>query len=345
MDNLHPAHFLAAASLMILTTTQASFGTTVDFDWATVGNTGNAADFNGFGSVSYEYNISTTEVTNAQYTLFLNKVAATDPFGLYNTQMEDNFGGISRSGTPGNFTYTAQIGRENNPVTFVSWFDSIRFINWLHNGQANGDTETGVYTLLGGTPTPSNADTIVRDTGAKYFLPSADEWYKSAYHDSTSGMAGNYFLFATGSDSVPISDQPGDNPSAVNYRNDDGLANGFNDGFAITGSTDGPGATNSNPFSDVGAYIDAESPYGTFDQNGNVWEWNETSGGNSTRGFGGGSWNSPGVNLQSTIFLFSNNPTSENFNTGFRIASLVPEPASILLISLGAPLLLRRWQL
>ena len=43
------------------------------------------------------------------------------------------------------------------PVVLVSFYDSIRFANWLHNGQGSGDTETG-YTLLGGTATPSNGD-------------------------------------------------------------------------------------------------------------------------------------------------------------------------------------------
>ncbi len=47
----------------------------VTFDWATVGNPGNAADplnsgtIPGIGSVAYEYSIAKHEVTNAQYAL------------------------------------------------------------------------------------------------------------------------------------------------------------------------------------------------------------------------------------------------------------------------------------
>ena len=41
-------------------------------------------------------------------------------------------------------------------MNYVTWYDTIRFANWLNNGQGTGDTETGAYTLLGGTPTPSN---------------------------------------------------------------------------------------------------------------------------------------------------------------------------------------------
>lgn len=40
----------------------------VTFTWATIGNAGNAADpSTGYGAVSYDYRIATTEVTNAQY--------------------------------------------------------------------------------------------------------------------------------------------------------------------------------------------------------------------------------------------------------------------------------------
>lgn len=74
----------------------------VTFDWATVDNAGNAADDTGYGSVDYNYRISKHEVTNAQYTIFLNAVAATDPFSLYNFSMGNNpRGGITRSGSPG----------------------------------------------------------------------------------------------------------------------------------------------------------------------------------------------------------------------------------------------------
>ena len=92
-------------------------------------------------------------MTNAQYAEFLNAKAATDPLGLYNTSMgsDATFGGITRSGVSGSYTYTAKLGFENKPVIYVSFYDALRFSNWLNNGQGSGDTETGAYTLLGGT--------------------------------------------------------------------------------------------------------------------------------------------------------------------------------------------------
>ena len=151
-----------------------------------VGNPGNRADALTnylYGGVSYNYRIGTTEVTNAQYAEFLNAKAVSDPLGLYNTNMGSNArGGITRSGSDGSYTYAPKTNMGNKPVNYVSWYDAIRFANWLHNGQGTGDTETGAYTLLGGTPTPTNGLSITRNAGATWFLTSEDEWYKAAYY-------------------------------------------------------------------------------------------------------------------------------------------------------------------
>ena len=86
-------------------------------------------------------------------------------------------------------------------MNYVTWYDAIRFANWLHNGQGSGDTETGAYTLLGNaTPTPSNGPSITRNPGATWFLPSENEWYKAAYHNPA---ANSYSLYPTSSHTVP----------------------------------------------------------------------------------------------------------------------------------------------
>ena len=82
------------------------------------------------------------------------------------------------------------------------------------------------------------------------------------------------------------------------------------------------------------------SPYGTMGQGANVWEWNESAlvGTNispsENRGIRGGFWNDSENDLRST----SRNgldPTFEQFNIGFRVAS-VPEPSTYVLVLLGA---------
>jgi hypothetical protein len=164
-----------------------------------IGNPGNAADpATSRGSVGYLYSIGTTEVTNAQYAAFLNAKAASDPFNLYNTGMGGTFGGITRSGSAGSFTYSTIAGRENNPVNFVSFWDTTRFANWLNNGQGNGDTETGAYTL-GGVTNPVSSS-VTRNAGALWVVPTKNEWYKAAYFQpvSAGGPASNYWLHPTG---------------------------------------------------------------------------------------------------------------------------------------------------
>jgi formylglycine-generating enzyme required for sulfatase activity len=288
----------------------------VSITWTLVGDPGNAADTPSTncyaancGSVSYEYYISTYEVTNAQYAEFLNLKAAADPLGLYYTGMgSDAQGGITRSGSSGSYIYAVKPGFDDKPVNFVSFYDSLRFTNWLNNGQGSADTETGAYTLLGGTATPSNGLTVTRNLGANVFLPSENEWYKAAYYD---GVSATYFDYATGTDVAPVCAAP------------TGTANRANCGGVVNAATD------------VGAYTGSPSPYGTFDQAGNVWEWNEqiVSGG-SSRGVRGGSWNSSASALAASG-PSANFPHNETVNFGFRVASLVPEPGTSLLVMTG----------
>ena len=75
-------------------------------EFVTVGDPGNEGDWTnstGYGRVDHAYGIGKYEVTAGQYTEFLNAVAKTDPYGLYNTCMwYDDYGcKIQRSGETG----------------------------------------------------------------------------------------------------------------------------------------------------------------------------------------------------------------------------------------------------
>jgi len=290
----------------------------VDIDWVTVGNPGNANDTTGYGGVSEVYRISTYEVTAGQYTEFLNAKAASDPHGLYNSYMWSSGHGckIEQSGSSGSYTYSVASDWANRPVNHVSWYDSLRFANWLHNGQGTGDTEDGAYDM-------SLGDSVVRKPGAQVWLPSENEWYKAAYHKND-GVTGNYFVYPTGSDSVPSNDLINPDP-------------GNNATFYDSGYTIG------SPYyrTEVGAHENSDSPYGTFDQGGNVWEWNETLILSSGRGFRGGSYyRYTGYGLRSSGRDLDH-PYVESSHLGFRVAS-VPEPATFSLLALGTLALRRR---
>ena len=312
----------------VLVATVATNARAVTIPTVPVGNLGNAADpltGNLYGSVSYDYRIGTTEVTNAQYAEFLNFKAASDPLALYNTNMGSSArGGITRSGVSGSFTYSTKTNMGDKPVNFVSWYDAIRFANWLHNGQGAGDTETGAYTILGGTATPSNGLSITRNAGATWFLTSEDEWYKSAYHQPSAqgGDSDDYWLYPTASNSAPTvatANSVGDisNPGAnvANYLSGADW-NSQNGNVTTVGSA--------GPLSD--------SFYGTADQGGNVWEWNEALISGSFRGLRGGSFLISADSLRSS-FRFYYDPRESN-NVGFRVAT-VPEPSTLLLGALG----------
>jgi hypothetical protein len=146
-------------------------------------------------------------------------------------------------------------------VNYVSYWDSCRFANWLSNGQPTGaqgagTTETGAYTL--GGYNGDDGRTIQRNANWKWAVTSEDEWYKAAYHKND-GVTGNYFDYPTSSDTAPGRDMADVSGNNANY---------------YTGS--GPIPIDSPYYTTVaGEFQNSDSPYGTFDQGGNVWEWNE----------------------------------------------------------------------
>ncbi len=284
----------------------------VTIDWVGVGGTGNTCDTQSqgcFGAVAYDYQVSKYEVTNAQYTEFLNAVADTDTNALYNVNMDsDANGGITQSGSSGSFSYSVKIGFAGKPVNFVSFYDSLRFANWLENGQLTGaqdntTTEDGAYTI---TASGIAANSITRNAGATIFLTNEDEWHKAAYYDA---VATSYFDYPAASDGPTTCTAP---TAAANSAN-------CNMRFAIT--------------TDVGSYPGSSSPNGTFDQGGNVYEWNEAIFSGSRRGLRGGASFGDQALLAASDWT-DNFPTSEGDFMGFRVASL-PEPAAGLLVLTG----------
>jgi formylglycine-generating enzyme len=304
-----------------------------------VGDAGNANDPTTggiYGEVSYAYRIGATEVTVGQYASFLNAVAISDTYGLYNPSMatDVSVAGIARTGSPGNYAYSV-LGSENHPVTYVSWGDAARFANWMTNGQPTGlqdvsTTEDGAY-LLNGETSQTALSRISRNANATWVIPSEKEWYKAAYHQpaSSGGDLDGYWAYPTRSNSEPKSDQPPGEPSistnVANFSQDDSLANGFNDGYAVTGSTTFD--ANQNYLTNAGAYAFAKSHYGTYDQGGNVDEWTEATA-FGYRFLRGGSWVSDSLFTTSSFRFISG--AGQGPGIGFRVA-LVPEPSTSIL--------------
>ena len=249
-----------------------------------------------FGQVDYPYRIGKYEVTNGQYAEFLNAKASSDPFGLYDPSMRTGAGGIDRIGSEGSFTYSATPGRENMPVYVPTIDSAMRFANWMNNGQGNGDTETGAYTLADA----SSGVAAPRNPGARIFLPSNDEWYKAAYWDPNP-LGSPWYDYPLGTSTPPVCALPGSTPNTANCG-------------GVVGD-----------LTPVGSYTNSPGPYGTFDQSGNASEWNETVflfHGNLSQGGRGGSA------FRHDRYLISG-------SAGFRLAAVIPEPDTGLLLGLG----------
>ena len=290
-------------------------------DWTLVDSPGNPAQgptvrthadgtFDGTGAVDYEFYIGTHEVTNAEYVEFLNAVASEDPNGLFHPSMQSfSSGGISRSGSPGSYAYEIRGDRGDWPVNFVSFLDAVRFANWLTNGKPSGaqtaeTTEDGMYNL---TVPPSV--TLARDETAwengGVAVPTLDEWFKAAFYDPDSNR---YFFYATGTDQDPDAIGPNSsNPNSANYG-----------GFSNVGVP-----------TPVGGYSSANSPFGTFDQSGNVEEYTEDltevgAGNDLSARIMGGYFNGIEAEQVGAWRRLVQPVTLEEGRDGFRLARLLP---------------------
>lgn len=321
--------------------------------YVTVGNPGNSDDVHGdgFGGVPYTYQISEYEVTAGEYATFLNAVDPTgaNPNNVYSSLMDTDNYGCQITWNDGSSTYDfsgrpsgGESDWTNRPVNYVSWYDAARYTNWL----TAGNTATGVYSIDSSDPDPNNWSVSMMEHqlaavtyGTAYFIPTEDEWYKAAYYDPS----GVYYNYPTGSDTLP------------GYVNSGNLSGG---GIFVEGGTD-PGnyATYVGAFgmdgvgpdyyrTNVGEWENSASPWGTFDQGGNVREWNETDifGDGTRRGCRGGFFAATPEQLHA-VFRMHNPTATERADLGFRVASLtaVPEPASFVLLTLaGLEIIARR---
>ncbi|MDD5064096.1 MAG: SUMF1/EgtB/PvdO family nonheme iron enzyme [Phycisphaerae bacterium] len=287
----------------------------IDIDFVTIGNPGNPGDTRvptpeygatlanpyGCGAVSYNYRIGKYEVTNAQWNAFT--AAAGAPTGNLSNAYDQS----------------AYFTGAQQPTNRVSWYEAAQFCNWL----TSGDKSLGAYQFSGDNTNPGDFLGIDRTAaqatyGTVYVIPTETEWYKAAYHKND-GVTGNYWLYATQVqwDNTPsnalINPDPGNN---ANFY--------LHSGYTV-GSPD--------YLTNVGEFENSDSAYGTFDQSGNVWEWNETLVDGPSRGCRGGGYdyglgglNSGGRGWQ--------DPANEAVAVGFRIAE-IPEPCSLVLLSLG----------
>ncbi len=230
---------------------------------------------------------------------------------------------IDKANSLGGLGITKDTRSPDYPATSVTWYEAAKFVNWLDTSTGSVPAykfdASGNFQLWTPSDPGYDATNLYRNKLATYFLPSIDEWHKAAYYDP---VLGEYYDYPTRSDAMP---------DGVDFVGDPNFEAVFYDG-----------GLNSNPnlVSDVGV----PSAYGTFGQGGNVDEWSETAfdrtndGTTKSRGRLGGSW------VDGSTLLLGSNPNGiapfvERPYSGFRVSSIIPEPAVINVVLIGFLLL------
>ena len=233
-----------------------------DFDWAVIDHPGNVAypgdpEFGsnaGRGSVPYTYRMPKLETTTAQWMEFLNTFRAQ---GYNMSDAVPNWWGARDAGN----RYALRSGipsPELVPVQGITWRWAAKYCNWLHNGKSaafdsmlNGAYDASTFgTLDNGRFT----DQLYHSPGAKFWIPTLDEWLKAAHFDpSKNNGAGGWWEYNTTSDTAPIPGPPGVGQTSAGYRTT-GLP-----------QWDYP----------LGSYPDTTSPWGLLDLSGGAQEWLE----------------------------------------------------------------------
>ena len=218
----------------------------------------------------------------------------------------DSYGLYNTSMSSFGITRSGSSGSYTYSVTGGLENRPVVFVSWfdaarMANWMVNG--QGGGSTETGAyTLNGATSGIVQANAGAQVYIPTENEWYKAAYYN---GATSTYSLFPNGQDTITAAD--------ANYS--------------------GSSSTN------VGSYSGDPSAYGTFDQGGNVWEWNDAVAG-SSRGRRGGSWSHSGNFLRSSLRLVAD-PSLEDASIGFRFAS-VPEPSSLVLSVLASGVVLLR---
>ena len=294
--------FFASAVVNAQTITTKTFGTGANaftMDFVTIGNPNNVADTTGnpnpVGSVAYTYNLGKYEVSRGQ----IDKANSAGSLGITMYDMS-SFGGNG----------------VNRPATGLTWNEAATYVNWLNTSTGG----TAAYKFSGSTfqlwsPTDAgyNANNLFRNSLAKYWLPSTDEWYKGAY----GSPSGTWYNYPTGSDNAPTA-----------------VASGTSANTAVYGQHNSTGPAD---ITNAGGL----SAYGTMAQGGNVTEWTETAydRNNNTAGeqreLRGGVWGADSFGLDNW-YSYLDNPRGGDSAPGYglRVAS-VPEPSSLSLLALG----------
>jgi hypothetical protein len=331
----------ALAALVAVVSSSACFGQPApdyDFPWATITNSHNRGydgpsdfgrDYRGRGSVAYEYRISQQEVSSAQWVEFVNTFSVQPDFppllfgGRSFTRGLFLWGGYldpTYSG-PGNRFRTNGEGfnYDLRPVFGLTWRDAAMFCNWLHNGKSSDPSSlySGAYdtSTWNTAPATNFTDALTHEPGARFWIPTLDEWMKAVFYDPNKSGPGQdgWWRYCNSSDLPPVPGFPG-----------------------TPGATTSAGIDTPNVLElldlDLGSYPDALSPWGLLDTSSGALEWledNFSPTGLRERGVGGSWAGDLSYEVDAHAAGFGSRYLAGGDLSSFRVASLVPEPSAL----------------
>ncbi len=192
------------------------------------------------------------------------------------------------------------------PVNYVSFYDALRFANWLHNGQGSAGHRDGRPTRCSAARDPSNGVTVTRNASATH-LPDQR------------GRVVQGGVLRRGLDELlrlPVRGRITQTACAVPAGTTSQLRELRQCRRAISPTWEPTPARRARTAPSTRA---GTSGSGTRPSSG------------SSRGLRGGSFDDSPGNLAASVRL-DYNPTNENDSLGFRVA-MIPEPSTALLLA------------
>jgi hypothetical protein len=330
---------LASAALGVLPTLTPALGQAppgYGLNFLTIGAPGNRATLPfetplnpemNVGAVGYEYRIMRSNLSNAQYVDFLYAYA---PYwrGDVNDVM---FTGLWTGGQQlpgGQYKFTIAPGAEHYS-TKISFEMAARYCNWLHNGKSNEHWafNTGAYEIGDeGFSKKTWAKQMVHSPGAKYWIPSLDEYDKAAYYDPDRYGPGKegYWLYPDGGDDPLVRGLPSEPGSQTIGDLLAGVPGWFPGGW------------------DLEQYPDTKSPWGLIDVSATNDAWTTGIALDSYLATGGSSAHSnPVYQWEDRLDSDGGGSLFMSLN-GLRIVSAVPGPSGVLVFLTTVALTQRR---
>ena len=323
-------------SLLILSITTAAHAgvpaPTYDFDWAVVTHAGNdpitapnaaqpGSSPRPVGRVDHNYRMSRNELSTGQWYEFVQAFAPyINEFSSVNNPLFA-VAGITFTGYQNGVPrYSLNESRRNRPVA-TNWYYTALFVNWLHNDKA-GHREAFLAGAYDASTWGTDEETHKRMRGARFFLPTYDEWAKAVFFDPDryGEDQPGFWMYPDSSDTPLIPGAPGEGETSL------GLESG------------------SLPY-DIGSYPDTMSPWGILDASGGMPEWIEQGDRFDGRFRGvipsalGDSMPPSEITDQIGVFFTTFGGLGRN---GIRIASVIPAPSTAALLTLGALATARR---